>query len=116
MQKVVGSNPISRFFGNALHVGGLGPAGGSRINWNHPRISPTFRALMRISAWNDLDARGLAPIAAVGLWRPVTGGFTASGSPALSWLEWRKAPQKVGECVSKAGSQPFFARRRPACR
>ncbi len=23
MQKVVGSNPISRFFGNVLHVGGL---------------------------------------------------------------------------------------------
>jgi hypothetical protein len=23
MQKVVGSNPISRFFTNALHVGGL---------------------------------------------------------------------------------------------
>ncbi len=23
MQKVVGSNPISRFFGNALHLGGL---------------------------------------------------------------------------------------------
>jgi hypothetical protein len=26
MQKVVGSNPISRFFANALHVGGLGSA------------------------------------------------------------------------------------------
>jgi len=26
MQKVVGSNPISRFFENALHVGGLVPA------------------------------------------------------------------------------------------
>jgi hypothetical protein len=26
MQKVVGSNPISRFFANPLHVGGLGSA------------------------------------------------------------------------------------------
>ena len=26
MQKVVGSNPISRFFANPLHVGGSGPA------------------------------------------------------------------------------------------
>jgi hypothetical protein len=26
MQKVVGSNPISRFFANALHVGGLDSA------------------------------------------------------------------------------------------
>jgi hypothetical protein len=39
MQKVVGSNPISRFFGNALHVGGLGSARVAEIKWNHPRIS-----------------------------------------------------------------------------
>jgi hypothetical protein len=26
MQKVVGSNPISRFFANSLHVGGSDPA------------------------------------------------------------------------------------------
>jgi hypothetical protein len=38
MQKVVGSNPISRFFANPLHVGGSPPAGESRTNWNHPRI------------------------------------------------------------------------------
>ncbi len=62
MQKVVGSNPISRFFGNCLHVGGSAPARGSRINWNHPRISPSFQALIRISAWNGPDARRLAPI------------------------------------------------------
>jgi hypothetical protein len=31
MQKVVGSNPISRFFGNALRVGGSVPARGPRI-------------------------------------------------------------------------------------
>jgi len=30
MQKVVGSNPISRFFANPLHVGGLGPGDGPR--------------------------------------------------------------------------------------
>jgi hypothetical protein len=57
MQKVVGSNPISRFFENALHMGGSGSARGSRINWNHPRTSPLFQALLRISAWNGPDAR-----------------------------------------------------------
>jgi hypothetical protein len=62
MQKVVGSNPISRFFANALHVGGLGAAREPRINWNHPRISPTFQALLQISAWNDPDEQRLAPI------------------------------------------------------
>ncbi len=36
MQKVEGSNPFSRFFWNALHLGGSGLAGESRINWNHP--------------------------------------------------------------------------------
>jgi hypothetical protein len=46
MQKVVGSNPISRFFENALHVGISARARVSRINWNHPRISPPFRALV----------------------------------------------------------------------
>ena len=59
MQKVEGSNPFSRFFGNALHLGGLVAAGESIINWNHPRISPLFQVLLRISAWNDLDAQGL---------------------------------------------------------
>jgi hypothetical protein len=38
MQKVEGSNPFSRFFANALHVGGLGSARASESNWNHPRI------------------------------------------------------------------------------
>jgi uncharacterized protein (DUF433 family) len=57
MQKVVGSNPISRFFGNALHVGGLVPAQVAEFKWNHPRISPLFQALMRISAWNRPDTR-----------------------------------------------------------
>jgi hypothetical protein len=40
MQKVVGSNPISRFFVNALHVGGSGQARGAETRSNHPRISP----------------------------------------------------------------------------
>ena len=44
MQKVEGSNPFSRFFANALHVGGLGSAREPRINWNHPRISSPFEA------------------------------------------------------------------------
>ena len=63
MQKVEGSNPFSRFFGNPLHVGGLVSAGEPRINWNHPRISQLFQALLRISAWNGPDARRLPGIA-----------------------------------------------------
>jgi hypothetical protein len=62
MQKVVGSNPISRFFGNALHVGGSGSARGAETKWNHPRIPPSFWALMRISAWNRPDTWRLVPI------------------------------------------------------
>jgi hypothetical protein len=46
MQKVVGSNPISRFFGKPLHVGGSGSAGEPRINWNPPWISPLIEALV----------------------------------------------------------------------
>jgi hypothetical protein len=46
MQKVVGSNPISRFFGNVLHVGGLDLALAAETRSNHPRISPPFRALV----------------------------------------------------------------------
>ncbi len=59
MQKVEGSNPFSRFFENALHVGGSGLAWEPETNWNHPRRSPLFQALLRISGWNDLDAQGL---------------------------------------------------------
>jgi hypothetical protein len=36
MQKVEGSNPFSRFFENALHVGGLASARVAEIKWNHP--------------------------------------------------------------------------------
>ena len=57
MQKVVGSNPISRFFANALHVGGLVPAQVAETKWNHPHVSPLFQALMRISAWNSPGMR-----------------------------------------------------------
>jgi hypothetical protein len=46
MQKVEGSNPFSRFFANALHVGGLVPGLAAEIKWNHPRMSPPFRALV----------------------------------------------------------------------
>jgi hypothetical protein len=70
MQKVVGSNPISRFFGNALHVGGLRLAGESRINWNHPRISSAFRELIQISSRNRPDAWRIAPIAVTARTRP----------------------------------------------
>ncbi len=43
MQKVVGSNPISRFFANALHVGGSGSARVAETKWNHP----TYRRYSR---------------------------------------------------------------------
>jgi len=33
-------------------VGGSGSAQKPRTNWNHPRISLAFQALIRISAWN----------------------------------------------------------------
>jgi hypothetical protein len=46
MQKVVGSNPISRFDANPLHVGGLGSARVAEIKWNHRRIAPPFWALV----------------------------------------------------------------------
>jgi hypothetical protein len=59
MQKVVGSNPISRFFANALHVGGFGSAWEPETKSNHPRISPLFQALIRTSARNRPDARRL---------------------------------------------------------
>jgi hypothetical protein len=38
MQKVVGSNPISRFFANPLHVGGSGSARVAETRSNHPLI------------------------------------------------------------------------------
>jgi hypothetical protein len=46
MQKVEGSNPFSRFFGNALHRGGLGLARIAETRSNHPRISSPFWALV----------------------------------------------------------------------
>jgi hypothetical protein len=46
MQKVEGSNPFSRFFANALHVGGLDPARVAETRLNHPRIPPPFWALV----------------------------------------------------------------------
>jgi len=63
MQKVVGSNPISRFFANPLHVGQSASAREPETRSNHPRISPSFQALIRISAWNGLDAGRLTAIA-----------------------------------------------------
>jgi hypothetical protein len=36
-------------------VGGSGSAQVAETKWNHPRISPLFQALMRISAWNGPD-------------------------------------------------------------
>ncbi len=44
MQKVEGSNPFSRFFANALHMGALVPARVTETKWNHPRISERMRA------------------------------------------------------------------------
>ena len=62
MQKVVGSNPISRFSGMPCTWGGSPPTGESGTKSNHPRISPLFQVLIRISAWNGPDARRLPPI------------------------------------------------------
>jgi len=43
MQKVVGSNPISRFFANALHVGGLASAQIAEIKMEpSPHIASVF--------------------------------------------------------------------------
>src|SRR5262245_27450846 len=47
MQKVVGSNPISRFFANPLHASGLGSARDAETGSNHPRISPSFQHYAR---------------------------------------------------------------------
>ena len=55
MQKVVGSNPISRFFANALHVGDLVPGQYPETKSNHPRISPPFQALVPEMPWMRVD-------------------------------------------------------------
>ncbi len=55
MQKVEGSNPFSRFFGNPLHVGGLVSAWVAETKWNHPRISPPFWALVPKTTWMRTD-------------------------------------------------------------
>ena len=55
MQKVVGSNPISRFFTNPLHAGGSGSARDAETKWNHPRISPPFWALVPKTTWMRTD-------------------------------------------------------------
>jgi len=51
----VGSNPISRFFENALHVGGLVSARVAETRSNHPRISPPFQALVPGMPWMRAD-------------------------------------------------------------
>jgi len=43
-------------------VGGSSSARVAETKSNHPRISPLFQALLRISAWNGPDARRLARI------------------------------------------------------
>jgi hypothetical protein len=55
MQKVEGSNPFSRFFAIALHVGGLVPALTAETRSNHPRISPPFQALVPEMPWMHAD-------------------------------------------------------------
>jgi hypothetical protein len=46
MQKVVGSNPISRFFAIPLHVGGLGLALAAETKIEPSRMLPPFQALV----------------------------------------------------------------------
>jgi hypothetical protein len=55
MQKVVGSNPISRFFKNALHVGDLISALGAK---NQMEPSPHIASILGTSSQDDADARG----------------------------------------------------------
>ena len=52
MQKVVGSNPISRLFANALHVGGLDLARVAETKWNHP---PHIVSILGTSAQDAAD-------------------------------------------------------------
>ena len=57
MQKVVGSNPISRFFGNPLHIGGSDSA---RVAESKMEPSPHIAVIpgtMRVSAWNGPGVR-----------------------------------------------------------
>jgi hypothetical protein len=56
MQKVVGSNPISRFFAIALHVGGSGSA---RVSRNKIKPSPHIPSILGTSAPNTADVWGL---------------------------------------------------------
>ena len=57
MQKVVGSNPISRFASNPLHLGHSALAG-------EIKPPPHIPSILGTSAQNDADAQGLAPIPA----------------------------------------------------
>jgi hypothetical protein len=57
MQKVVGSNPISRFASNPLHVGHSALRG--KI-----KPPPHIPSILGTSSQNDADARGLAAISA----------------------------------------------------
>ncbi len=116
MQKVEGSNPFSRFFANALHVGGSGSARDAETRWNHPRISPLFRALMRVSAWNGPDAQRLAVIPpCIDPAAAVTGG--GRGTLAL-WPRSESPSTRTGCGACPASATPRHRQRgtRPACR
>ncbi|HET8863418.1 MAG TPA: hypothetical protein VFM94_09225 [Solirubrobacterales bacterium] len=99
MQKVEGSNPFSRFFANPLHVGGSLSAQVAETRSNHPRISPPFWALLRISAWNRWHARRLVPISRLAL-----KSVSVQGSDLL--LE-DAADQPQGECPALALGKPL---------
>ena len=58
MQKVEGSNPFSRFFENALHVGGSGSAQVAETKWNHPRIGDYGRLRLAFG-WRRSYGRSL---------------------------------------------------------
>ena len=72
MQKVEGSNPFSRFFVNALHVGGWGSARVAETKWIPPAISGDSRLI-------PLDW-------ATGAWLP-----------SLEFLAWRRRLLDTGK-------------------
>ncbi len=73
MQKVVGSNPISRLTSNLLHLGHLALAGGNQTTL-------AYRLLLGTGSQNDADARGLAAISADSTSLSASGGATV-GQP-----------------------------------
>jgi hypothetical protein len=78
MQKVVGSNPISRFFANALHVAVWSRHGIPETKWNHPHIA----SILDTSSQNGADVQRLAAISGDSASLFASGGATGPGKIA----------------------------------